>query len=219
MSLHLLWSSIGLVALISVSALYADVKSEAPCEVPYWAAPAESNHGVFKGDLIMNCRIILNEEPGSLRLLEAGFVKKINKDSIVFKGPLSFVDSPLSSKVWDVSHTIREGGSTIVIREEAVLASHPKDQLTYQTHSKSVKADGMAGYLKSVNFFMNLKRSGDHTFQVEFRNEVTVDRPWYALDIIFAPIARGVCFDKMEQVKENILPWVTHLLEGRDVET
>jgi hypothetical protein len=146
--------------------------------------------------------------------LKEGFEKKIQTESEIFEGPTLSLLGELPSQKWDVSHTIQDGGSTLVIREDAILATNLKDQFRYQTRSKKVTAGGMAGYLKAVNFSMILKNAdgSPRTFRIEFRNEVMVQRPWYALDLIFTPIARGVCFDKMEQVRDKMLPWVTQLL-------
>jgi hypothetical protein len=188
---------------------FSNTHPDTHCDSPHWAAPAESDHGTFRGDLFMDCWVTPAKTNEDLLLLKSGIIDKIQAESTIHEGPISSSVGKLPSLKWDVSHLILENGNSIIIREEANLTTDSKDQLTYKTHSKNVSASGMAGYLRSVNFSMNVERTpSNKPIHIEFRNEVTVDRPWYALDLIFAPIARNVCFDKMEQLKEKLLPWV-----------
>jgi hypothetical protein len=200
------------VLLITNStAAFSNSNSEMHCDPAHWAAPAESNHGIFRGDLLMDCWITKLNVKADLAPLRSGIIEKLRAESIIHEGPIFSKLGSLPALKWDVSHMIQEDGNTLTIREEAVLATDRSNQLFYSTHSKEVSATGMAGYLRSVNFSMNVKKR-DHSIHVELRNEVQVDRPWYALDLIFAPIARNVCFKKMDEVKAKILPWVFTLL-------
>ena len=113
---------------------------------------------------------------------------------------------------WDVSHTVKDEDTEMTVREIAELATDGKSRLVYQTHSKEVLASGMAGYLKVVNFSARVSRGPSNDIRIEFRNEVFVQRPWYALDLLFAPIAKSICLKKMKKVEQTILPWIEHAL-------
>ena len=191
---------------------YANAIFESNCSHPYWAEPAESQNGLFHGNLIMDCKISASTVEANLNSLKNGIIQKIKTDSTIHDEPsVEKLESSPALK-WDVSHRIAEEGSDVTIREEAVIETDQKTQLIYQTHSKKVTASGMAGFLKSVNFFMKVKKIQNNAIEIEFRNEVTVERPWYALDFIFTPIAQNICFEKMEKVKKNLLPWIVRLL-------
>jgi hypothetical protein len=178
------------------------------CEPPHWNTPAESNDGVFTGDLTMECQL----EGGSnwnpkLSALRQKVIDKIREESVIHEGPTSLSSGFSPTLKWDASHTFAEDGNSVYIREIIQLSSPSKDEIKYETSSKQVEATGMAGYLRSVQFSMEISKK-EEAIQILFRNRVQVKRPWYALDLIFAPIARKVCFEKMEKVKEKFFPWI-----------
>jgi hypothetical protein len=139
--------------------------------------------------------------------LRKKIIEKIESESIVNHGPTanSLISTPLS--IWDVTHRFEEEGNSIEIREIIEVSIESKNQLKYETHSTNIVASGMAGYLRSVEFTMTVKQSQNQMI-VSFRNRVKVKRPWYALDLVFAPIARNICFKKLNQVKEKFMPWI-----------
>lgn len=202
----------GLVFAAIFLSLQAD--AEPRCEKPYWNSPAESQQGVFRGDLAMDCFLPDPLLEGALESLKKGVIKKIEAESTIHEGPLTFQDGGNEGLQWDVSHTLVEEGSPVTIREKAMLLKKGEKSLIYRTRSKEVLAKGMAGYLRSVGFSMILSINEKHLAQIKFSNDVTVERPWFALDLIFAPIARNVCFQKMEQVKLKLLPWIVDLLKN-----
>lgn len=187
---------------------------EYKCDFPFWSGASESHDGVFTGDLSLNCSV--NDER-VLRFSAFDFktkvIEKIQSESVVNTFPESNPSTSSSPLTWDVTHRFKEEGNTVEIREFLTLSSETVDHLKYQTRSKEVKASGMAGYLRSVEFTMTLHRSGKD-LKVSFRNKVQVDRPWFALDLVFAPIARKTCFKKLDQVKEKFMPWVLDHLNG-----
>ncbi len=186
---------------------------EFKCDSPRWAIPSESHHGTFSGDLILDCWVNELEKRRGLSFLKDQLIKKIHLESMVHKGPTFVEQGPISFWIWEISHDFVEQGNSVHIREEVKLSLEANRELVYETLSKEVVATGMAGYLRSVNFEMAVRRVPGKFTQIRFRNQVKVDRPWYALDLIFAPIARGVCFDKMNLVKDRLLLWVIQVLE------
>ena len=188
-------------------------KANAPfCEEPQWNTPAESHEGIFHGDLEMRCTATLNHHPTPLKKLKAAIEAKINQESLIHEGPLPIQIYQLAGQKWDVSHRIQEDGSAITIREEAELATDEKTLLIYQTHSKQVSAQGMASYLTAVNFSVQIRTLTDQQLTLIFKNQVTVKRPWFALDLLFAPIARSTCLKKMGQIREKLFPWILSFL-------
>ncbi len=204
-----------LLSLLSIlySSTCFGIESPVPlCAEPHWASPAESKQGVFHGDLVMECKVTPTKTRVILDDLKAGIIGKIHAESILYEKPSEEALRSSPSLKWDVSHRIQEDGGDVTIREEAEIQTNQKGQLVYQTHSKKVSASGMAGFLKSVNFLMVVDINDPASILINFRNEVKVERPWFAIDFIFAPIAQNICFDKMAKVKTRLLPWVVKLL-------
>jgi hypothetical protein len=191
---------------------HANLVGENICSHPQWNSPAESRDGVFHGDLLMDCKVRGLQSIPDLNSLRAGIIKKISTDSVIHEQPTPEALKSAQILQWDVSHRISEDENNVTIREEATIETNQKNQLTYRTHSKKVIASGMAGFLKSVNFSMTIEVLDQRSLQVQFKNEVHVERPWYALDFIFTPLAQNICFDKMEKVRKKIFPWVLSLL-------
>ncbi len=190
------------------------------CSQPHWASLPESRDGFFHGDLAMECSVHLPKGLSGLEPLKNGIIEKIRGKSIVHTEPSPEALKASSALRWDVSHRIDEDGNNVTIREEALLDLSQKDGLSYSTRSKEVTAAGMAGFLKVVNFSMKLRikeglpesLKGPLTVQIEFKNEVKVEQPWYAIEFIFTPIAKNICLEKMEKVRTQLLPWVVSFL-------
>ena len=107
-----------------------------------------------------------------------------------------------------------EESEPVKIRELAKLLTDEATELTYETHSQSVEASGMASYLRSVNFSMTVKQVNPGIIQVAFTNEVKVARPWFTPDFLFAPIARHTCVEKLDKVSTALLAWMQNLPKG-----
>ncbi len=208
-------SALLLFTLLAPSA-QAAVGTVPLCQQPNWVTPAKTQDGLFHGDLMMKCKFELpgqtQRQTAQFEALKAGIIAKIQKESVIHSEPPAEAFKSNSELIWDVSHRIQEDGGNVVIREIAFIQTDLKQNLIYRTHSKEVKADGMAGFLKSVNFTMKVDATQFRSIEVEFRNEVRVERPWYAIDFIFSPIAQNICFEKMDKVKTRLLPWVVSFL-------
>lgn len=195
----------------------AEARVYSSCEKPHWEAPAESTDGVFTGDLALNCWIdggsTWNPKVSGLR---QKVIDQVRAESKIHDGPISIDASSTPTLKWDASHQFSDDGNSVYIRETILLSTPSDSEIRYETTSKEVVASGMAGYLRSVGFLMEITRK-DKRVHIGFRNKVQVQRPWYALDLIFAPIARKVCFDKMEKVKEKFLPWLLSSLSESPV--
>ncbi len=194
---------------LSVQLEFAQSSSVFQCDEPYWMSPAESHNGTFTGDLANHCWSVYSREIETLEGFREKIIQKIEKDSIIHEGPIALTVSFPPSLKWEVSHHFKEGGNSIQIREEIILNTPSKNELFYETQSKEVKASGMASYLNSVLFKMVIQKKSSSRIDIEFRNQVKVSRPWYALDLVFAPIAKNVCLEKMEKVKKKFMSWFT----------
>ena len=182
------------------------------CQEPDWVVPAESSDGVFYGDLRMKCRIKSLSPQIEFKKLKAEIQNKIEHQSTVHSGPQPALIDGLNGQKWDVSHLIQEDGSGVRIREIAEIATNDKHLFVYQTHSKEVEAEGMAAYLTAVNFSVKIEKDSSSQLSFTFRNQVSVKRPWFALDLLFSPIAQKVCFKKMRQIRDQLFPWILSFL-------
>ena len=191
-------------------------KPLANCDTPEWMTPPESHDGVFQGNLKMTCRLAIAAGTSIKELpfeaLKTGIIQKIQSESVIHSGPIEVKLNALPALQWDVTHHIQEDGNAVKIREEAILQTDKKAHLLYQTHSKEVSASNMAQYLEAVNFSLQVDLEPTQVL-MQFKNEVRVRRPWYALDLLFAPIASHACLSKMEVVQNKLLPWVTSFIE------
>jgi len=179
------------------------------CHKPEWVSKAESTDGIFHGDLKQKCEI--HVEPSSklqVASIHSKLRAKIEAEARIFSGPMPITLKEMPGIKWDLLHQIRDDNDTIQVREFAELSSDHSKAIRYQTHSTKIEADGMASYLKSVNFMMHIEKRQDGIFQIEFQNEVYVQRPWYALDLIFVPIAKDICHKKLKVVVDTLLNWL-----------
>ena len=142
-------------------------------------------------------------------------IHKIQSESVVNEAPEIHTLSSSSPLNWDLLHRFDEDGESIQIREWLTVSMEPKNGLRYESQSKEILASGMASYLRSVHFTLILKTNGNQ-INILFRNAVQVKRPWYALDLIFAPIAEKICFKKLNQVRDQFMPWLTQSLHESD---
>ena len=193
---------------------FAGSLTQSQCQEAEWVVPAESSDGIFYGDLRMKCKVHLPSTQTQFVKLKTEIENKIANQSLVHAGPSPTQLEDLAGQKWDVSHLILEDGSGVKIREIAELATNLKDHFIYQTHSQDVEAKGMAGYLTAVNFSVRIEKYSKGNLSFIFRNQVSVKRPWFALDLLFAPIARRICFQKMDQIRDQLFPWILNILSS-----
>ncbi len=205
-----------IIAILLASLIFSPLKNSeaAPsektyeCASPNWNSPPESNDGVFTGDLTLECRINPEfESTVDISEVRKRIIEKVKNETSIYQG-----EDTLSSDFdlnLDVSHRLEEEGNAIQIRERVQISRASKTNLQYQTHSKEIMASGMAGYLRAVDFSMKLIRDAKGV-SISFRNCVQVKRPWYALDLIFAPIARKICLEKLDKVTNKFISWIVN---------
>ena len=177
------------------------------CDDSQWRRPAESENGVFLGDLELKCTLALASETADFMALETAIREKLLKESKVYEAHDQITLDGLQGRSWDVGREILDGGNAVRLREKAFLATDGSSRLIYKTLSKEVEGEGMASYLRSVAFEAHFSRVGPASIEMRLANVVRVERPWYALDLMFASIARGVCRDKMKVIRDQLVPW------------
>ena len=210
--LLMLWSLGALVG--GSSSVRAEEVEAFHCEDAQWRRPAESDDGVFLGDLELKCVTPSSAGSADFAALEKAIREKLVAESKIFSTQDQIRFEGLAGRSWDVGREIRDGDNPVKLREEALLATDGKSRLVYKTKSKSVEGKGMASYLRSVDFEAQVSRADAGSIEMKLINTVRVQRPWYALDLMFAPIARGVCRDKMKTLRDQLVPWFRAQLLG-----
>lgn len=196
--------------------------SEAPppawrCEEPTWESEPGSSHGIFSSDLRMDCRLPLGateSTPSALQSIRSRVIALVEGRQ-VHAGPLVAEREGQTGVKYDVSHTVLEDGNPIQFREWVWINGKDASRLRYATESTEIEASGMAGYLKEVRFSADLvgvapdaaaRAPASAELRVTLRNAVRIERPWYALDLFFAPIAAKVSREKFLRLRETVLP-------------
>ena len=199
------------------SATAAIPTEEWTCDDPVWEGEPGSNDGIFSSALKMNCSTLLSPEDSSqpLDYLRERVQALIRKRTQHAEPTPDFRDGATLTR-YETSHTVTDDGSPIEIRELVWLGPGGPETLRYETQSTQIQAKGLAGYLRSVRFSALLKvdRPGSEgasraRVMAELHNAIQVERPWYALDLIFSPIAKKTSRDKFLRLRETLLPLLT----------
>lgn len=175
------------------------------CGPERWIGEPATQDGVFEGTLAMECRIEVQADEANLDRVRAEMVETLLLTRQVHAGPDAMTESGLPGVKFDVSVAIRDGRDEVNIREDAVIATDGRRHLVYQTDSKMISATGMASYLKKVAFRSDVM-SVDRGYEVRLWNRIAIRRPWYALSLMFTPIAKGKVLEKFEKVRAELLP-------------
>ena len=169
-----------LFLLLAFSALSASA-STFKCGEASWKSGPVMEAGKFKGELIGECTVNLDQSP-EFRQLESYFETEINR-TIVTTYSQGVADSELltGGRTWDLLIKVKEGK----IRNKFQLASDGRDQLIYQTRSKDIQFGGFAGYLKKLDVRVEVRRVSDRKVTLRLSSLTWVDKPLIAPPKIF----------------------------------
>lgn len=204
--------SLGYSPVASAEAVQATPK-QYDCAEAKWTHDPSLEDGIFISSLGADCTIEKSPEAKPTITNLVTYIRElIQTTRTVHDAPTEEVVNGMQSLKFDTTSIVKDDGSPIEIREVVTLSWNAQG-LTYSTTSKDVKASGMAGYLKKVDFLAEVRAAAEiGKFKVRMTNAVTVERPWYAFAPIFFAIAKGVARDKFDIARDKILPdLVSHL--------
>jgi len=177
--------------------------------------PAETDR-IFEARIEMECDI---DAPlgSSLARVREEMLATLHRTRKVHAGPDVVTESGLSGVRYDVTIALKDADEGVRVREEAIIASDDRSRLIYQTRSKEISANGMAAYLRRLAFRAEVRRrdaaAGETAgYRVKLWNLVAIERPWYALGVMFRSIAKGKVRDKFEKVRAELLPRIAESL-------
>ena len=177
------------------------------CGDAQWVTDPSLEDGLFSAQLRGECKLDAGNH-GSLSGLRDHIRSTIEAYSVLTV-PLSDVTYQ-GMPGWKLTakHTIVEG--PLELEEDIRLVTDGSKRLIYETTSKKIEGDGMAGYLKWVSFRAVVRKELDH-FNIHFSNGIRVERPWYALAPLFYLIAKGISRDKFADARDKVLQ---HIASG-----
>lgn len=187
------------------------------CGEEKWIESPSMVDGVFMGSLTVDCELI-GQGGGGFVALEKYISDTIQKTRTLHGKPAEEKTENGRLVRFDVTTDVKDEGAPVAMREEVTIRTDGKKELVYATESKEISASGMASYLKKVTFMAKIEateqKNGDQksTYKMTMVNSVQVERPWYALGLIFYPIAKQVSIDKFELAREKMIPKIVENL-------
>jgi hypothetical protein len=176
------------------------------CQPESWREPARMENGVYIAQLQMDCFVAV-EAGSSVKGIRAEMEDTLRATRVVHQGPLYESHSGLPASKYQVTVALKDEGEGIQVDEDVWIASDEKTQLIYETSSRSIRAQGMASYLRKVWFRAEVKASSSQSgYQVRLLNRIEVARPWYAMEWVFTPIAKKSVIQKFHKVRDELLP-------------
>ncbi len=161
--------------------------------------------GTFVGSLVMQCRMPGATGRAAIPRIRAMIERVLKAEREIHGEPVRIEERGMRGLAFDSTSRVKESDGEVSIREEARILDDGSSELLYQTRSREVSGRGLASYLKAVGFSANARVAGEGML-IELRNDIRVERPWYALSPIFFMIAKGTAKSKFNSVKERLLP-------------
>ena len=181
------------------------VRGDWTCGSERWVGEPTTQDGVFEATLEMDCRISPSGKGASLEQVRREMVATLHRTRKIHAGPEPVIDAGLAGEKYDVTVAIRDGHDEVSIREDVVIATNGLRRLVYRTNSSTISATGMAAYLSQVEFRSDVVEV-ESGFEVRLWNRIAIRRPWYALSLMFTPIAKRKVREKFEKVRAELLP-------------
>jgi hypothetical protein len=177
--------------------------------------PTETDH-IFEARIEMECDIDATSG-SSLARVRNEMLETLKRTRKIHAGPEAVTESGLSGVRYEVTIALKDADEGVRVREEAIIASDDRSRLIYQTRSKEISANGMAAYLRRLAFRAEVQRrvaaAGETVgYRVKLWNLVAIERPWYALGVMFRSVAKGKVRDKFEKVRAELLPRIAESL-------
>jgi len=181
------------------------------CGDHQWVRPPTLEDGIFQSTLSAECTM-MGGDSNTLNHL-AGFLREdIEKSGKlqIHHGPVELSYEGLPALQYDVTDDLKSEGSPASIRQDLLFATDKKTRLIYLVKSTDVQGKGVASYLKKVDFLAEVQpmdlEKGIYRFKIT--NSIQVQRPWYALALIFEPIAKNTAIEKFTRAKDKLLAYI-----------
>lgn len=179
------------------------------CRKTQWDREPELVDGVYHSTLVATCALAGVSQSNLQELYEAIETTIFSKSDFL-SPPKKVSLNGLSGQHFDVRNLLVHDGDRLETHEDIFLVMN-KQKLRYQTRSRKVVGEGMAGYLKKVEFEADFAQK-DSNIVLTMKNTVLVERPWYALAPLFTWIAGNISKSKFEEIQNRLLPFFSKSL-------
>jgi hypothetical protein len=174
------------------------------CEESNWAEEPQMNDGAFNSTRAVKCKVKSSLQIG--QIFESLKHQVENSKQIqILRGPASISDTKGNELKYFVQDNVTSDSDPVQIEEEITLKTE-NGNLSYNTYSKNIHGTGNASYLKKLTFGFQVK---PHTesgyYEVQLRNTIQVEHPWFAPLPIFKAIAKDKAVSKFESAREEFL--------------
>ena len=187
-----------------------DLTAQWTCADPQWVNEPGMVNDQFVGILSNECTIEAPNTERNMKGAQDFFIETTNKSRVIHKGPVDETYESLPSKYYDV--TVRDQGEEeVVVRQDVHLATDLKTRVIYDMKSTSIEGSGLAGYLRFVATRIQVDGAGP--LKVRVRNEVRVEKPWYAPEGIFVSKSKEIALRNFPRLREQLMKGIVSHLE------
>jgi hypothetical protein len=124
----------------------------------------------------------------------------------------------LTSRGEACSRLIEDEGDTIRLVERVRVETDLRYLLHAEINSENIEGEGMASYLRELDFQASFARDPGDTSRLVARLEtsVSIERPWYAPSVFFSPIAKSKTRSKNERKVQELMALYARKLGGSE---
>lgn len=182
--------------------------SQWSCDESAWESEPTLEQGIFNAVVKTSCWIS-NPRPDGI----AWIYTKLQKEYLraekyeIHSGPSKSTQGLLETLQYDLTDKLNEEDSDLSIRQNVELTTDHQNTLDYLTQSTEVKGSGTASYLKSVSFQTSVERESNG-YRVRLRNEVSIERPWFAIAFLFKPMSASITKSKFKKATDTLMGYL-----------
>lgn len=178
------------------------------CENPTWGQEPSLTEGVFSAVIQATCQVYIQKDAGISWLFEKlqSEYKKSEKYEI-HQGPFISHEGSFLVVNYDLTDKLNEEGTDLAIRQDVILKTDQKKELNYLTQSKAIQASGTAAYLRAVSFETEVKAK-PNAYEVNLKNRVEIEKPWFALGFLFKPMSESITREKFVKAQEKLIRYL-----------
>jgi len=181
------------------------------CGEAQWLGQPGMSEGRFEGRLGFDCAITRATARDLRPLLEA-IAPEAARTQTHFAGRSLFA---LDSRA---ARLIEDEGDTIRLVERVRVETDLRYLLHAEINSENIEGEGMASYLRELDFQASFARDPGDTSRLVARLEtsVSIERPWYAPSVFFSPIAKSKTRSKNERKVQELMALYARKLGGSE---
>ncbi|MFM8269457.1 MAG: hypothetical protein ACKN9V_04640 [Pseudomonadota bacterium] len=178
------------------------------CDDTVWSREPDLTEGIFTATIASTCWVETQKDEG-IKWLFQRLQKEYERTEKyeIHEGPAVVQDGIFTIVQYDLTDKLNEEGSDLAIRQDVKLKTDEKKELNYFTSSKAIQASGTAAYLRSVSFKTTV-HALSNAYKISLENRVEIEKPWFALGLLFKPMSASITRDKFLKAEEKLIQYL-----------